>query len=78
MNPRDRTMSKVLSLPLDQNALETVRFKQAKHLVLDVVRARDISAQLEENKIQEAAERLQHKEAISQVSGTIHDSSSSQ
>ena len=50
-----------------QLALDTVRIKQTKHLVLDVERARDTSAQLEEEKIQATAERLQDKEAVSQV-----------
>ena len=50
-----------------QHAIDKVRIKQTKHLVLDVERARDISAQLEEEKTQVTAERLQHKEAISQV-----------
>ena len=64
---RDQTISKCCLGSLYQRAIEMVRFKQAKHLVLDVERARDISAQLEEDKIQAAAERLQHKEVISEV-----------
>ena len=54
-------------LVLYQHAIDKVRIKQTKHLVLDVERARDISDQLEEEKMQGTAERLHHKEAISQV-----------
>ncbi|XP_022100806.1 stress response protein NST1-like [Acanthaster planci] len=50
-----------------KNVLDKVRIQQTQHLVLDIRRARDNSAALEEEKIQATAERLQQKEILSQV-----------
>ncbi|XP_022080198.1 uncharacterized protein LOC110973593 [Acanthaster planci] len=50
-----------------KNVLDKVRIQQTQHLVLDIRRARDNSAALEEEKMQATAERLQQKEIMSQV-----------
>ncbi|XP_038059889.1 stathmin domain-containing protein 1-like [Patiria miniata] len=50
-----------------KNVIDKVRIQQTQHLVLDIRRAHDNSAALEEEKIQFTAERLQQKEVMSRV-----------
>ena len=53
-----------------QDAIETVRQQQTKHIELDIHRAQETSAQLEEEKALAVAQRLQQKDIMSQVSET--------
>ncbi|XP_033635586.1 uncharacterized protein LOC117296666 [Asterias rubens] len=49
------------------DAIETVRQQQTKHIELDIHRAQETSAQLEEEKALAVAQRLQQKDIMSQV-----------
>ena len=52
---------------MKQKVIDNVRIQQTKHLVLDIQKAQDNSAQLEEEKILATAQRLQQKEMMCEV-----------